>query len=84
LSPDRSTTIGGCEFSTFNGALLWDAGAPFAAELGLYISIDDVDNPAATGLAMNWEDRRVRDQNLGLSGSIGGTTYLRSSRLLNY
>ncbi len=82
--PGRSATIGGYEFSTFNGALLWDAGAPFAAELGLYVSSDDVDNTATTGLAMNCEDRRVRDQSLGLSGSIGGTTYPRSSRLLNY
>ena len=82
--PGRRATIGGYEFSTFNGSLLWDVSDQFAAELGLYISSDDVDNTATTGLVMNCEDRRVRDQNLGLSGNIAGTTYPRSSRLLNY
>ena len=80
----RRATIGGYEFSTFNGSLLWDVSDQFTAELGLYISSDDVDNTATTGLAMNCEDRRVRDQNLGLSGNIAGTTYPRSSRPLNY
>jgi len=80
----RRATIGGYEFSTFNGSLLWDVSDRFAAELGLFISSDDVDNTATTGLVMNCEDRRVRDQNLGLSGNIAGTTYPRSSRLLNY
>ena len=82
--PGRKATIGGYEFSTFNGSLLWDLNDRFSAELGLYLSSDDVDNTATTGLAMNCEDRRVRDQNLGLSGNISGTTYPRSSRLLNY
>lgn len=82
--PGRRATIGGYEFSTFNGSLLWEVSDQFAAELGLYISSDDVDNTATTGLTMNCEDRRVRDQNLGLSGTIAGTTYPRSSRLLNY
>ncbi len=82
--PGRRATIGGYEFSTFNGSLLWEVNDQLAAELGLFISSDDVDNTATTGLVMNCEDRRVRDQNLGLSGNIAGTTYPRSSRLLNY
>lgn len=82
--PGNKETIGGYEFSTFNGSLIWDFGDRSSAELGLYISSDDVDNTATTGVAANCEDRRVRDQNLGLSGNIGGTTFPRSSRLLNF
>lgn len=77
-------TIGGYEYSTFSGSLMWDASDTFSAELGAYISSDNVDNSATTAVTANCEDRRVRDQQLGLSGSINGTTYPRSSRLLNY
>ena len=73
----RKETIGGYEFNTFNGTLLWDASDAFAAEFGLYLSSDNVDNSATTAVAANCEDRRVRDQNLGVASP-------RSSRLLNY
>lgn len=82
--PGTRETIGGYAFSTFNGSVLWDRGEGLAAELGLYISSDDIDNSATTAVAANCEDRRVRDRNLGLSGNIGGTTFPRSARVLNF
>lgn len=70
-------TIGGYEFSTFNGTLFWEASDTFSAELGAYISSDNVDNSPTTAVEANCEDRRVRDQKLGVASP-------RSSRLLNY
>jgi len=54
-------TIGGYEFSTFNGTLFWEASDTFSAELGTYISSDNVDNSPTTAVVANCEDRRVRD-----------------------
>jgi len=70
-------TIGGYDFSTFNGTLFWEASDTFSAELGTYVSSDNVDNSPTTAAVANCEDRRVRDQNLGVAAP-------RSSRLLNY
>ena len=75
--PGRKETIGGYEFSTFNGTLLWEATDTFTAELGVYVSSDNVDNSPTTAATANCEDRRVRDQKLGVAAP-------RSSRLLNY
>jgi iron complex outermembrane receptor protein len=75
--PGRREDIGGYRYQTLNGRLVWDFTENFAAELGLYLSNDRIANAAATALAANCEDRRVRDLNLGI-------TPARSSRLLNY
>jgi iron complex outermembrane receptor protein len=73
----KRETIGGYEFTTFNGTLFWESGGGFNAELGTYISSDNVDNSPTTAVEANCEDRRVRDQKLGVAAP-------RSSRLLNY
>lgn len=82
--PGKRETIGGYEFNTANAMLYWEPTDTFSAELGLYVSSDNVGNSATTPVTANCEDRRVRDQLLGLTGTIGGTTFPRSSRLLNY
>jgi len=75
--PGRRENIGGYRYQTLNGRLYWQPSDAFAAELGLYLSSDQIDNAAATTVAANCEDRRDRDLALGVAPA-------RSSRLLNF
>lgn len=63
--------IGGYQYKTFNGTLVWTPNDNFEADLGLYISDDRIDNSAMTGEIANCENRRVVNPML-------------SSRLLNF
>lgn len=73
----RKVDIGGYTYKTASGALYWQPSDTFEAELGVYLSDDNISNSAAIAVASNCEDRRVRDVNLGVAAP-------RSSRLLNY
>lgn len=75
--PGRKVDIGGYTYKTLSGALYWQPSDSFEAEFGVYLSDDNIANSAATAVAANCEDRRVRDINLGVLTP-------RSSRLLNY
>lgn len=77
--PGPGADIGGYQFKTFNGALIWEPTENFEAELGLYVSDDQIDNSATSAVAANCEDRRVAAQNLPNPPAM-----LPSSRLLNY
>lgn len=63
--------IGGYNYKTFQGSLLWTPTDNFEAEIGLYVSDDQIDNSAQTSALANCEDRRV----------VSPTS---SSRFLNY
>ncbi len=71
--------IGGYKYKTFQGTLVWVPSETFEAELGLYVSDDQIDNSATNAVAANCEDRRVAAQNL-----VPPPAMLPSSRLLNY
>jgi iron complex outermembrane receptor protein len=75
--PGGKVDIGGYTYKTLSGALYWQPSDTFEAELGIYLSDDNIANSATNAIAANCEDRRVRDQNLGVASP-------RSSRLLNY
>ena len=75
--PGGKVDIGGYTYKTVSGALYWQPSDNFEAELGVYFSDDNIANSATNAIAANCEDRRVRDQNLGVAAP-------RSSRLLNY
>lgn len=75
--PGPGSDIGGYRYRTFNGALVWSTSDSFEAELGLYVSNDQVDNSALSAVVANCEDRRVA----ALAINPMATT---SSRLLNY
>lgn len=51
--------IGGYEYNTFNGSLLFTPGESFDALLGFYVSDDQIGSPAMTSLATNCEDRNL-------------------------
>lgn len=51
--------IGGYEYTTFNGSLLFTPGDSFEALLGFYVSDDQIGAPAMTSLAMNCENRNL-------------------------
>ncbi len=73
----RGPDIGGYTFKTFSGTLTWLPTESFEAELGLYVSDDQIGNSATTAVAANCEDRRVT----ALATNPMSTV---SSRLLNY
>jgi iron complex outermembrane receptor protein len=75
--PGRQVDIGGYTYKTLSGALYWQPSESFEAELGVYLSYDNIANSAASAVAANCEDRRIRDINLGVAAP-------RSSRLLNF
>lgn len=77
--PGPGSDIGGYRYQTFNGALIWNTDDSFEAELGLYVSNDQIDNSALSAVAANCEDRRVAAQQLPTPPAM-----LPSSRLLNY
>jgi iron complex outermembrane receptor protein len=77
--PGPGSDIGGYQFKTFNGALIWTPTENFEAELGLYVSDDQIDNSALSAVVANCEDRRVAAQMLPTPPAM-----LPSSRLLNY
>lgn len=72
-----ASDIGGYKYRTFNGALVWSPSETFEAELGAYVSNDQIDNSALSAVPANCEDRRVA----ALAINPMSTT---SSRLLNY
>lgn len=51
--------IGGYEYNTVNGSLLFNFGDSFDALLGLYVSDDQIGAPSMTSLATNCEDRNL-------------------------
>src|SRR5690606_10027612 len=65
--------IGGYQYKTFQGALLWTPNDNFEGEISLYVSDDSIDNGAMTGLMANCENRNLIP-----------VTPMLSSRLLNY
>jgi iron complex outermembrane receptor protein len=65
--------IGGYQYKTFQGSLLWTPNDSFEGELGLYISDDQIDNSAMTAATANCENRNLIP-----------VTPMLSSRLLNY
>lgn len=71
--------IGGYKYETFVGSLLFTPSDKFEGLLSLYVSNDNPYNSAISPVTANCEDRRVRDINLGLTGSA-----IRSSRLQNF
>jgi len=75
--PGPGSDIGGYKFKTFNGALVWSPSENFEAEVGLYVSDDNIYNSATSQVLANCEDRRVA----ALAINPMATT---SSRLLNY
>ncbi|MEZ5458179.1 MAG: TonB-dependent receptor [Steroidobacteraceae bacterium] len=77
--PGPGSDIGGYRYRTFNGALIWNTDDSFEAELGLYVSNDQIDNSALSAVVANCEDRRVAAQQLPTPPAM-----LPSSRLLNY
>lgn len=72
----NKVNIGGYDYKTLNGTLLWDPIDTFSAELGLYVSDDRIDTPPVSTVAANCEDQRVGQQIRGIP--------LTTSRLLNY
>ncbi len=75
--PGQASDIGGYKFRTFNGALVWTQGEDFEAELGLYVSDDQIDNAAISPVAANCEDRRTAALAVNPMSTV-------TSRLLNY
>jgi iron complex outermembrane receptor protein len=71
--------IGGSKFRTFTGALVFSPSETFEAEVGIYVSDDQIDNSATSAVAANCEDRRVAAQQLPVPPPM-----LPSARLLNY
>ena len=65
--------IGGYQYKTFQGSLVWTPNDNFEGELGLYVSDDQIDNSAMSGVEANCENRN----------QIPVTPML-SSRFLNY
>ncbi|MGE0581864.1 MAG: TonB-dependent receptor [Steroidobacteraceae bacterium] len=65
--------IGGYQYKTFQGGLVWTPNDNFEAEIGLYISDDQIDNSAMTAATANCENR-----------SQVPVTPMLTSRLLNY
>ena len=65
--PGGKVDIGGYTYKTLSGALYWQPSDTFEAELGIYLSDDNIANYATNAIAANCEDRRVRDQNLGVA-----------------
>ncbi len=65
--------IGGYQYKTFQGGLVWTPNDSFEAQLGVYISDDQIDNSAMTAAPANCENR-----------SLVPVTPMLSSRLLNY
>ncbi len=51
--------IGGYEYKSGQGSLLWTPNDVFEAELSLYFSRDQIDNSAQSAVAANCEDRRA-------------------------
>lgn len=77
--PGPGSDIGGYQYKTFNGALIWSPSETFEAEWGVYLSDDQIDNSALSAAVANCEDRRVAAQQLPTPPAM-----LPSSRLLNY
>lgn len=55
----RGADIGGFEYKTGHGSLVWTPNDAFEAELGLYVSKDQIDNTPQHPVAANCEDRRA-------------------------
>lgn len=53
----RGADIGGHEYKSGQGSLLWTPNDDFEAELSLYVSRDQIDTSAQRAVAMNCEDR---------------------------
>lgn len=73
----QASDIGGYKFKTFNGALIWTPTENLEAEIGLYVSDDQIDNSATSAVAANCEDRRTAALAINPMSTV-------SSRLLNY
>lgn len=59
--PGGGPDIGGYEFSTFQGSLLFAPAASFEALLGVYVSDDQIDAAAMTAVAANCEEGALVD-----------------------
>lgn len=77
--PGPGPDIGGYQYKTFQGSLLWTPTDNFEGTLSLYVSDDQIDNSALSAVAANCEDRRVAAQQ-----QVPPPATLPSSRLLNY
>ena len=51
--------IGGYQYKTFQGGLVWTPNDNFEGELGLYLSDDQIDNSAMTAANANCENRNL-------------------------
>ncbi len=69
--PGPGPDIGGYQYKTFQGGLVWTPSDSFEGELGLYISDDQIDNSALSAATANCENRNAVNPML-------------SSRLLNF
>jgi iron complex outermembrane recepter protein len=64
--------IGGYEYTTFSGSLLFTPADSFEALLGLYASDDQIGPPAMSGVATNCENRNlVNPASFGLANFCG-------------
>jgi len=69
--PGPGPDIGGYQYKTFQGSLLWTPTDNFEGTLSLYVSDDQIDSSALTAVPSNCENRNAVNPML-------------SSRLLNY
>lgn len=69
--PGPGPDIGGYQYKTFQGSLVWTPTDNFEGMLSLYVSDDQIDNSALSAVPSNCENRNLVDP-------------MASSRLLNY